>query len=254
MADFAGKVAIVTGGSRGIGAAAAKVLAGAGASVVIVARDGKAAEGTAEAIAAVGGQACCLPCDVADHGAVEAMVGETLQRFGKPDILVNNAGVIEPIGALAQSDPAAWARNININLIGAYNVVRAVLPHMLANGGGTIINLSSGAAHRPLEGWSAYCSAKAGLAMLTEALARESAQSELRVFGLSPGVIDTDMQATIRASGINRVSEIPRASLAPAEHPAAAILYLCTNAADDLIGKEVTLLDPEFRRRIGLAR
>ncbi|HEX6440604.1 MAG TPA: SDR family oxidoreductase, partial [Stellaceae bacterium] len=236
MAEFAGKVAIVTGGSRGIGAAAAKTLAGAGAAVVIVARDGNAAASTAEAIAAVGGHACGIPCDVANHRAVEAMVGEAVRRFGKPDILVNNAGVIEPIGALAQSEPAAWARNISINLIGAYNVVRAVLPHFLAKGGGTIINLLSGAAHRPLEGWSAYCCAKAGLAMLTEALTLETAQSGLRVFGLSPGVIETEMQVTIRASGINRVSKIPRSSLAPAEHPATAILYLCTDAADDLIG------------------
>jgi NAD(P)-dependent dehydrogenase (short-subunit alcohol dehydrogenase family) len=252
MAELAGKVAIVTGGSRGIGAAAAKALADAGAAVVIAARDGSAASTAAAAIAAIGGHTCGLACDVADYGAVAAMLDETLRRFGIPDILVNNAGVIDPIGLLAQSDPAAWAQNIGVNLIGAYNAIRAVLPHMLANGGGTIINLSSGAAHRPLDGWSAYCCAKAGLAMLTEALVLETARSGVRVFGLSPGVIDTGMQATIRASGINRVSRIPRSNLAPVEHPAAAILYLCTDAADDLTGQEVTLQDPEFRRRIGL--
>ena len=253
MAELSGKVAIVTGGSRGIGAAASRALAGAGAAIVIVARDGNAAASTAEVIKANGGDACGLSCDVADYGAVEAMAGETRRRFGTPDILVNNAGVIEPIGALAHSDPAAWARNININLIGAFNVVRAVLPHMLANGGGTIVNLSSGAAHQPLEGWSAYCCAKSGLAMLTKTLARETAQSGLRIFGLSPGTVDTEMQVTIRASGINRVSRIPRSNLAPVEHPAAAILYLCTDAADDLVGQEVALQDPAFRRRIGLA-
>src|SRR3954463_7233810 len=178
----------------------------------------------------------------------------SVRRFGasEPDILVNNAGVIEPIGALAQSDPAAWARNINTNLIGAYNAVRATLPYMLANGRGTVINISSGAAHKPLEGWGAYCCAKAGLGMLTTALTLETAQSGVRVF-LAPGVVDTEMQVTIRASGINRVSKIPRASLAPVDQPAAAILYLCTDAADDLVGKEVVLLDPEFRRRIGLS-
>jgi NAD(P)-dependent dehydrogenase (short-subunit alcohol dehydrogenase family) len=253
MTTLAEKIAIVTGASRGIGAAAAMALAGAGASVMLVARDGLAASRAAEAIVAGGGRASGVSCDVADYAAVEAMVDETSRRFGVPDILVNNAGVIEPIGALAQSDPAAWAGNISINLIGAYNTVRATLPQMLANGRGTVINVSSGAAHRPLEGWGAYCSAKAGLAMLTSALALETAQSGVRVFSLAPGVIDTDMQVTIRASGINRVSRIPRANLAPVDHPAAAILYLCTDTADDLVGRELTLLDPEFRRRIGLA-
>src|SRR4051812_34002453 len=123
---------------------------------------------------------------------------------------------------------------------------------MLASSGGTIINVSSGAAHRPLEGWSGYCCAKAGLAMLTAALALETAPSGVRVFGLAPGAVDTETQVTIRASGINRVSRMPRSSLAPVEEPAAAIVYLCTDGANDLVGREGALLDPEFRRRIGL--
>src|SRR3954463_10419927 len=131
---LAGKVAIVTGGSRGIGAAAAAALADAGASVMILARDGDAAAKIADTINDKVGQACGMSCDVAEYAAVQAAVGQTVRRFGKPDILVNNAGVIEPIGALAQTDPAAWTRNIGVNLIGAYNVVRAMLPHMLGKG------------------------------------------------------------------------------------------------------------------------
>jgi 3-oxoacyl-[acyl-carrier protein] reductase len=253
MAELAGKLAIVTGGSRGIGAAAGAALARAGAAVALLARDATAAAGAAEAIVAAGGRAIGIGCDVAEYASVEAAVAEAERRFGPPDILVNNAGVIEPIGPLAQSDPANWRRNIEVNLIGAYHALRAVLPYLLRRGSGAIVNLSSGAAHRPLEGWSAYCSAKAGLAMLTEAAARETAGSGIRVFGLSPGTVDTGMQGKIRASGINRVSRIPRAELAPVAHPAAAILYLCTEAAADLAGTELSLQDPQFRRRIGLA-
>jgi NAD(P)-dependent dehydrogenase (short-subunit alcohol dehydrogenase family) len=180
------------------------------------------------------------------------MVAEAEHRLGGIDILVNNAGVIEPIGGLAQSDPAVWRRSIEVNLVGAYHTARATLPRMLEAGKGTVINISSAAAHRPLDGWSAYCSGKAGLAMLTEAIALECADAGVRVFGLAPGVVDTDMQAAIRASGINRISQIRQIDLAPVGHPAAAVHYLCTAAADDLVGRELTLNDPDFRRRVGL--
>jgi 3-oxoacyl-[acyl-carrier protein] reductase len=252
MGQLEGKVAIVTGASRGIGAAAAFVLAKTGAAVMLVARDGKRTSRLAKEIIASGGRAAALACDVADYGSVRMMVDETEQVLGGIDILVNNAGVIEPIGALVQSNPTAWARSIEINLIGAYHAAHAALPRMLEAGQGTVINISSGAAHRPLEGWSAYCSAKAGLAMLTNAIALECADAGVRVFGLAPGVIDTDMQATIRASGINRISQIRQIDLAPVGHPAAAIHYLCTAAADDLVGRELALNDPDFRRRVGL--
>jgi 3-oxoacyl-[acyl-carrier protein] reductase len=224
MRQLEGKVAIVTGASRGIGAGAAFVLAKAGAAVMLVARDGKRASQVADEISANGDRAMASACDVADYGSVRTMVADTERQLGRIDILVNNAGAIEPIGAIVQSDPAAWRRSIEVNLVGAYHVARAVLPRMLEAGTGTVINISSGAAHRPLEGWSAYCSAKAGLAMLTDAIALEYADAGVRAFGLAPGVVDTDMQATIRASGINRISQIRQIDLAPVGHPAAAIL------------------------------
>ena len=249
MKRLVGKVIIVTGASRGIGAAAAVALAKTGATVVLTARDGKRAAAVADTI---GEAASARACDVSDYAAIEALVGETKTRFGRVDALVNNAGVIEPIGSIAESDPADWARNIDINLTGAYHAVRAVLPGMIASGGGTIVNVSSGAAIRPLYGWSAYCSAKAGLHMLTRAIALETAGQGIRVFGFQPGTTDTDMQALIRASGVNPVSRIPRADLSPAAHPAAAIVYLCTPDADDLNGQEFSLRDDPFRARLGL--
>jgi NAD(P)-dependent dehydrogenase (short-subunit alcohol dehydrogenase family) len=244
-----GKIALVTGASRGLGEGVARALARDGAAVMLLARDGDLARTVAGEIVDAGGKAEALACDVSDYPSVERAVADTRQRLGGLDILVNNAGVIEPIAEIAASDPAVWARNIQINLIGAYYVVRAVLDRMLQDGG-TIINVSSGAAYRPLEGWSSYCAGKAGLAMLTRSLVLET--TGVRIFGFSPGTIDTDMQVKIRASGLNQVSQIPRANLSPVEHAVRGLLYLCNDASDDLIGQDVSMRDEAFRRRIGL--
>jgi 3-oxoacyl-[acyl-carrier protein] reductase len=252
MGSLSGKVIIVTGGSKGIGAAAGAALAREGATVMLTARDGKMAGDAAKAIVDAGGKASAAACDVSNYAAVEALVRETESRFGPIDALINNAGVIEPIASVAESDPAIWARNIEINLTGAYHPIRAVLPRMIAAGGGTIVNVSSGAAIRPLEGWSAYCSGKAGLAMLTRAVHLENADKGIRIFGFQPGTTDTDMQVTIRASGVNPVSKIPRENLRPVAHAAAAIHYLCTPAADDLNGHEFSLNDDAFYKRLNL--
>ena len=251
--ELKGKVALVTGASRGLGEGAARALAAAGAAVMLVARDGALAGRVAAEIAKAGGRAEAMACDVADYGAVEKVANRTRQAFGGLDILVNNAGVIEPIAEIATSDPAAWVNNITINLIGAYNVVRAVLPGMIAAGGGSIVNVSSGAAFRPLEGWSAYCSGKAGLAMFTRAIALETASKGILVYGFSPGTIDTEMQVKIRASGMNVISKIPRGDLSPVEHAVRGLVYLCTTNADDLIGQDASMRDDAFRKRIGLA-
>lgn len=247
-----GKVALVTGASRGLGEGVARAMADQGAAVMLVARDGAAAAAVAREIVGSGGRAEALACDVADYGAVASAVAATRERLGGLDLLVNNAGIIEPIADLATSDPAAWANNIQINLVGAYNVVRAVLDGMLKAGGGTIVNVSSGAAHRPLEGWSAYCAGKAGLAMVTRAIALETTGRGIRIFGFSPGTIDTDMQVKIRASGMNQVSRIPRGDLSPVAHAVRGLLYLCDSASDDLIGQDVSMRDEAFRPRIGL--
>jgi 3-oxoacyl-[acyl-carrier protein] reductase len=250
MASLAGKVIIVTGANRGIGAAASIALAAAGATVMVTARDGAKAAEVSAVISKAGGRAESTDCDVSNFASVEAAADSTIRAFGRIDALINNAGVIEPIATVAESDPADWARNMQVNLTGAYHAIRAVLPGMIAQGGGTIVNLSSGAAMRPLDGWGAYCSAKAGLAMLTRAVLLENTANRIRIFGFQPGTTDTDMQVTIRASGINPVSKIPREKLTPVALPAAAIVYLCTKEADDLNGQEVNLNDETFRSRL----
>ena len=251
--ELNGKVALVTGASRGLGEGTARALAAAGASVMLVARDGLSVARVAGEISEAGGRAEAMACDVADFAAVEQVVAKTMSLWGGLDVLVNNAGVIEPISEIATSDPFRWAQNITINLVGAYNAVRAVLPGMLAAGRGTIVNVSSGAAFRPLEGWSAYCSGKAGLAMFTRAIALETASKGIRVHGFSPGTIDTEMQVKIRASGMNMISRIPRGDLSPVEHAVRGLVYLCATDAEDLVGQDASMRDDAFRNRIGLA-
>ncbi|WP_274631118.1 SDR family NAD(P)-dependent oxidoreductase [Arvimicrobium flavum] len=253
MPDLSGKVVVVTGAARGIGAAASQELARQGARVVVTARSLDAAKALADDIVASGGEALALACDVADASSVDAMVAATRAKFGRIDALVNNAGVIDPVGRIVDTDPAAWMRAVEINLVGSYLAARAVIPAMIEAGGGTIVNLSSGAAFRPMEGWSAYCSTKAGLAMFTRSIDLEYGAAGVVSIGLSPGVVDTGMQGQIRASGINPVSQIPRENLTDPKEPGLVIAFLCSEAGRSYAGKEVDLRDPALREAVGLS-
>ena len=150
MTHLQGKTAIVTGASRGIGAAAARELAAQGANVVLAARTTDQIGAVAAEISANGGQATAQATDVSDYASVAAMIDCAVQTYGRLDILVQNAGVIDPIGHLADADPTAWAQAAQINYTGVFFGLRAALPVMQGQGDGTIINISSGAAHSPL--------------------------------------------------------------------------------------------------------
>ena len=250
--SLSGEVIVVTGSSRGIGAAIALELARQGTKVVLAARSEDQVQAVAETIRAEGGEALACGCDVASYDAVQELRDSALERYETITGLVNNAGVVEPIARLEASDPALWAQAVTINLIGAYNTTRALLPLFYEQDKGVIINVSSGAAFTPLEGWSAYCSSKAGLAMLTQALALEAAEKNVSVYGFAPGLVNTDMQAQIRASGINRASQIDKSSLSQPQDIARAVAWLLTPAATDLSGQELDVRDPALRRRIGL--
>jgi NAD(P)-dependent dehydrogenase (short-subunit alcohol dehydrogenase family) len=252
MTDLTGKGAVVTGASRGIGAATTRVLAGAGAHVVLAARTGSEIEQVADEIRAAGGAASTAICDVTDYAAFEAAVAACEDTAGQLDILVNNAGVIDPIGHLADSDPEAWVHAAAINYKSVYYGLRIALPRMKAHGAGTIINISSGAAHSPLEGWSHYCSAKAGAHMLTRCADKECREAGVTVMGLSPGTVATYMQEAISASGINPVSQLDWSAHIPADWPARAILWLCGPDGAAFAGEEVSLRDEGIRARVGL--
>ncbi|MBN9310296.1 SDR family NAD(P)-dependent oxidoreductase [Devosia sp.] len=237
---------IVFGASRGLGEAIALALASDGFAVAALCRKADDAAAIAARIEANGGAALPLCGDVAAYGEIEAAVTTAAGwRRGLAGI-VNNAGVIEPIAALGESDPSAWSRLIAVNLVGAYNCVRASLAHLAE--GASIINISSGAASHPMEGWSAYCASKAGLAMMTRSIAHE--YPGLRSYGLRPGVVDTDMQGQIRASGINRVSKLKREDLLHPSVPAAAVAWLLRHAPADLSGQEIDIRDDALRSRM----
>lgn len=250
--DLTGKIALITGAGRGIGAATALALARAGASVAVAARRQEDAEGVASAIRSAGGRALPLACDVTRPAAVKRMVAAVVEEWGGIDILVSNAGSIQPIALLADAGEDEWLKAIEVNLVGAFYCLRAVLSSMMARGSGIVVQLSSGAAHKALEGWSAYCASKAGLAMLTRSLHAEYAQHGIRSIGFSPGVVDTGMQAQIRHSGLNPVSKLPREALTSVDEPASAIVFLCGPGGARYAGQEVDIRDAGFRNESGL--
>ncbi len=247
--DLTGKTVLITGASKGIGAATARIFAKSGANVALVARNRDA---IADLAGEIGEKAIAIPCDVSRFWEVEAAVNACLKAFGSLDILIGNAGVIEPISHLSTSDPEAWGHAIDINLKGVYNGMRAAMPEMQEAGGGTIITISSGAAHNALEGWSHYCTSKAGAAMLTMCAHKEGAEHGLRVMGLSPGTVATDMQHQIKGSGLNPVSQLDWSEHIPPEWPAKALLWMCGPDGDAHLGQEISLRDEDIRKKVGL--
>lgn len=249
MSILAGKTALITGASRGIGEATACLFSAQGANVVLSARS----KGEIERIAAdIGPQALAVPCDVADYAQVEIAVAAAQSTFGSLDILIGNAGVIEPISMIENADPEGWGHALDINLKGVFHGMRAAIPVMRAAGGGTIITISSGAAHKALDGWSHYCASKAGAAMLTQSAHLETHQHGLRIMGLSPGTVATQMQREIKSSGVNMVSTLDWSDHIPPEWPAKCLLWMCTPASDAHLGEEISLRDETIRAKLEL--
>lgn len=247
--DLTNKTALITGASRGIGEAAARTLAAHGANVVLAARSTQNIERIATEI---GTPAHAVTCDVTNYDDVKRAVQAATDRFGGLDILVNNAGTIEPISRLESSDPDAWSKVVDINVKGVYYGLHAAYPALKANSGGLIVNISSGAATSALEGWSHYCATKAAVLSLTRCAHKEWAGEGIRVVGLSPGTVATDMQTAIKASGINPVSQMDWSAHIPADWVGKAIAWLTTDAAREYDGTDFSLKTDEGRRAVGL--
>ena len=238
--ELAERVALVTGGSRGIGRAIALELARAGAQVVFtwVANPDAAAE-TEKAIAEAGGRGRALRCDVADHDAIDALVAQIQQEHGRLDVVVNNAGIARD-QLILRMKPEDFDAVIATNLRGAWSVCRAAIKPMLKQRWGRIINLSSVVAQMGNAGQSNYAASKGGVEALTRSLAREVGSRNITVNAVAPGFIDTDMTRDLPEPAKKALAErIPLGRLGSAEDVAGVVRFLASEAAGYVTGQVI---------------
>jgi NAD(P)-dependent dehydrogenase (short-subunit alcohol dehydrogenase family) len=240
----AGRTALVTGAASGIGRATAIALAREGAAVLVTDLDGAGAERVAGEIAAAGGAARATRCDVTRADEVEAMVRAACDAFGgRLDCAVNNAGITAPGGLVHDIEPAAWERQIAVNLTGVFLCLRAELPVMRAQRAGAIVNVASGAGLVATPGLAHYCAAKHGVLGLTKTAAVENAALGVRVNALCPGSTDTPMlrAAMDRSEATRRMilASIPSGRLGTPEEVAEAAVWLCSERASYVSGQSL---------------
>jgi len=238
-----GRAALVVGAGSGIGRAIALAFGAVGATVGCVDRSEETAQATMREISAAGGKAEAIACDVTDEVAVNAAVARFLAACGPPRILVNGAAYDDATGSILELPPAEWAKVLAVNLTGPYLMSRAVLPHMIAAGGGSIIHIASqmgrvGAAGRP-----AYCATKGALIQLAKVMAADHAVQNIRVNTLSPGAVETrrmvlrfgDMQTARQVSGPLHLLK----RLGQPDEIAAAAIFLASDASSFMTGADL---------------
>jgi benzil reductase ((S)-benzoin forming) len=203
QADIPGRVAVITGASRGLGAGLAARWAEAGLRLGLAARTEPAAPEGVECVTA--------SVDVSDAAAVEHFCGVVAARFGRIDLWVNNAGLLEPIAPLRDADPAALRAHVEVNVLGVLYGSASFARHVRSReGGGVLVNITSGAATSPYAGWAAYCGSKAAVDQITRVMAEEEIEAGMRAYAVAPGIVDTGMQEAIRATTEERFPAVER--------------------------------------------
>ncbi len=249
-----GKVAVITGGGRGIGRAIALKFAGEGAAVVVAARTQSEIEAVAQEIRNAGGRAAAVPADVAEEKHCQRLIRAAEAQFGRVDILVNNAGEYGPVKPVEEITPPEWDGVIAVHLRGAYLLTRLVLPGMYARASGAILNISSLSAKSAFAWGSPYAAAKAGMLGLTRVAAAEAARQGVRVNAICPGpVTETKMSKDLGNILAERMGVTPEKQLAgfleavlqgrgqTTDEIAAAALFLCSDHASAITGQSLNV-------------
>ncbi len=238
-----GKVAIVTGGGRGLGRGIALALAEAGADLALAGRGVEAIESVADEVRAIGRRAIAVPTDVTSEEACEALVETTVAELGRVDVLVANSGVLHP-GAVLTTPTDEWRRVLDTNLTGTYLCARAVGSHFAAQQSGKVIVISSNWAYKGVAGFASYCASKAGLLGLTRALAVEWANVNVQVNAIAPGYFETDINADVREDEEltkRIVRQIPAKRMGRSEELGPLAVYLASPASDFVSGETIVV-------------